>query len=88
MQDEKDVIGFKPKNILKFFGKDDRFEIYDYFILVRFLAYERLSFNSYFENNQLTSMNREQFLYCKGYVTQLWRIAVVLTIVTISSLLS
>ena len=59
MKDESDTEGFKPKYILQFLGKDENFEIYDYFMLVRFLAFERRKIDEYFKEKNLKEINEE-----------------------------
>lgn len=41
IKDETHTEGFNPPAILKFLGKNDKYEIYDYFILARFLACDK-----------------------------------------------
>ena len=48
IQDESHIEGYDPKFITTFLGKNDRFEIYDYFILARFLAYEKEKMQKYY----------------------------------------
>lgn len=50
--------------MIKFLGSDDFFEIYDYFLLVRFLAFERKKITHYFEENNLKEITKQQFYSC------------------------
>ena len=61
MKDESDTEGFHPQHIVSLLGKDDLFEIYDYFILVRFIAFERKKLEDYFKINKLNQLNQTEF---------------------------
>ena len=45
-------------------GKREKFEFYDYFILVRFLAFERKKIEKYFGENVKGKMDKESFRKC------------------------
>lgn len=44
------MLDFKPPNIIRFLGKDDDYEIYDYFILARFLVMDKQNLKDYIWN--------------------------------------
>lgn len=61
MKDDSDTEGFHPRHIVDLLGKNDLFEIYDYFILVRFIAFERKKLEEYFKSNKLNKINQTEF---------------------------
>jgi hypothetical protein len=68
-------------------GKKEKFEFYDYFILVRFLAFERKKIEKYWEDNVKGKMDREKFRKCTFFVTQIcWRLSVEIMTSSSSSL--
>jgi hypothetical protein len=46
-------------------GKKDKFEFYDYFILVRFLAFERKKIEKFFDDHKVwDKMDKNDFRKC------------------------
>lgn len=56
--DEEDVKSFEPQQIFKFLGAQARFEIYDYYLLVRFLSCDLQKLVDFFNERSVNSLDR------------------------------